>query len=91
MSLLVLILLAYCVNMKDSDRRLASNRRPILKSMSDFYITDICISDLCSFFKFSNRRLILKSMTFFQIIKSASDSQIYGRFSLSQIEVQWHH
>jgi hypothetical protein len=28
-----------------------SNRRPILKSMSDFYVTDICTSDLCPFFQ----------------------------------------
>ena len=33
-----------------------SDRRPILKSMSDFYVTDICILDLCPLFKFSNWR-----------------------------------
>ena len=43
--------------MYDSDRRRASNRHPILKSMSDFYVTDICTSDL----SFSQ---ILKSMSF---------------------------
>ena len=37
--------------MQDSDRRPVSNRRPILKYMSDLYVTDICTSDL-----FSNRR-----------------------------------
>jgi hypothetical protein len=31
-----------------------NNRYPILKSMSDFHITDICSSDRCPFFKFSN-------------------------------------
>ena len=35
-------------------------------SMSDFYITDICTSDLCPFFNFSNRHPILKSMSFFK-------------------------
>ena len=61
--------------MYDSDRRRASNRHPILKSMSDFYVTDICTSDLCPFLKFSNQCPL-------------SNSQIYGRFSLSQINVQ---
>ena len=42
------------VYMYDSDQRPVSNRRPILKSMSDSYVTDICISDLCPFFTFSN-------------------------------------
>ena len=36
--------------MQDSDRRPVSNQRPILKFMSDFYVTDICTSDLCPFF-----------------------------------------
>jgi hypothetical protein len=36
------------------------DRCPILKFMSDFYVTDICTSDLCPFFKFSNQRLPLK-------------------------------
>jgi len=40
--------------MQDSDRRPVSNQRPILKSVSDFYVTDICTSDLYLFFKFSN-------------------------------------
>jgi hypothetical protein len=40
--------------MYDSDQRRASNRHPILKSMSDFYVTDICTSELCPFLKFSN-------------------------------------
>jgi hypothetical protein len=48
---------------RNSDRRPASNRCPILKSMADFYVTDICTSNLCLFLKFSNRRPILKSMT----------------------------
>ena len=38
--------------------------------MSDFYITDTCTSDLCPFY---------------QMLKSASNSQIYGFFSNSQI------
>jgi len=29
--------------------------------MSDFYVTDICTSYLCLFFKFSNPRSVLKS------------------------------
>ena len=56
--------------MIDSDRRPASNRHPILKSMSDFYITDICTSDLCPFFQ------ILKSMSFL------SNSQIYVLYQI---------
>ena len=43
------------------------DRHPILKSMSDFYVTDICTSDLCPFFKFSNRRPILKFMFFVKL------------------------
>jgi hypothetical protein len=39
-------------------------------SMSDFYITDICTSDLCPFFNFSNRHPILKSMSFFLLFQS---------------------
>jgi hypothetical protein len=35
--------------MQDSDRRPASNWCPILKFMNDFYVTDICTSDLCPF------------------------------------------
>jgi hypothetical protein len=52
--------------------------------MSDFYVTDICASDLCIF---SNLKSMSNSQiyVFFQILKSASNSQIYGRFSLSQI------
>ena len=30
-----------------------------LKSMSDFYVTDICTSNLCPFFKFSNQWMFL--------------------------------
>ena len=53
----------YCLRLNSpvSYRHPVSNRRPILKSMSDFYVTDICSSDLCPFFKFSNRRPIFKS------------------------------
>ena len=64
------------INMQDSGQRPASNQRPILKSMSNFYITDICTSDLC---------------WVFLILKSVSNSEIYGSFSLSQINVQWRH
>jgi len=49
--------------MYDSDRRQAANRRPILKSMSDYYVTDICTSYLCPFLKFSNRYPILKNLS----------------------------
>jgi hypothetical protein len=42
----------------------APNGPAILKSMSDFYVTDICTSDL----------------SFFQILKSVSNSQIYVLF-----------
>jgi hypothetical protein len=35
----------------------------ILKSISDFYVTDICTSYLCLFFKFSNRHP-MTSLTF---------------------------
>ena len=47
-----------------------------LKSMSNFYVTDICTSDLCLFVKFSNWRPIIKSMSFFnsQILKSMAIS-----------------
>jgi hypothetical protein len=38
-----------------------------------------------------HRHLYLGSMFFFQIFKSATNSQIYGWFSLSQIDVQWRH
>ena len=44
--------------------------RPILKSMSDFYVRDICTSDLCHFLKFSNRRPILKLDCFDSSINS---------------------
>jgi hypothetical protein len=40
----------------------APNWQPILKSMSDFHVTDICTSDLSHFFKFSNWHPILKSL-----------------------------
>ena len=43
------------------------------KSMSDFYVTDICTSDLCPFFKFSNRRPILKSVAISHFLKSMSN------------------
>jgi hypothetical protein len=32
-----------------------------------------------------------RSMSFFQILKSASNSEIYGRFPFSQIDVQLRH
>jgi hypothetical protein len=35
-----------------------------------------------------HRHLYLRFMSFFQILKSASNSQIYDRFSLSQIDIQ---
>ena len=70
-------------NMQESERRPVSNRSPILKFMSDFYVTDICTSVLCPFSKFTNRRQILKSMSFFQF------SNLF--FSLSYIDVQWRH
>ena len=35
------------IYMQDSDRRPVSARRPVLKFMSDFYVTDMCTSDLC--------------------------------------------
>jgi len=38
----------FIIKLYDSDRRPVSNRRPILKSMSDFYVTDICTADLFS-------------------------------------------
>ena len=38
----------------------------ILKSMSEFYVINICTSNLCPFFKFSYRSPILKSMSFFK-------------------------
>ena len=74
MGLLFLILLTYCVNMKDSDRLLASNWWPILKSMSDFYFTDICTSDLCPFFKclnlcpFSNYEISIQFSNLWQFL-----------------------
>jgi hypothetical protein len=46
----------------------APNWQPILKSMSDFHVTDICTSDLSHFFKFSNWHPILKSMSFFKFL-----------------------
>jgi hypothetical protein len=66
--------------MKDSDQHPTSNQNTILKSMSDFYFTDICTSDLCHFF--SSNSLICVD---FQILKLASNPQIYGLFSLSQM------
>ena len=62
------------INMQDSGRHPTSNQRPILKSMSNFYITDICTSDLC---------------WVFLILKSVSNSEIYVLFSNSQIGVQF--
>ena len=41
----------------------------ILKSMSNFYLTEIFTLDLCPFFKFSNRHPILKSMTISHFLK----------------------
>ena len=75
--------------MQDSDRRPASNRHPILKFMSDFYVTDICTSDLCPFFN-SQFKSSSNSQIYalFQILKSASNSQIYGCFSFSEIDIQ---
>jgi len=59
------------VYMKDSDQCSVSKRRPILKSMSNFYVTDICtsvfisnyqigvqFSNLWPFLTFSNRRAL---------------------------------
>jgi hypothetical protein len=46
--------------------------------MSDFYVTDICTSDTCPFFKFSN-------LCPFSNFQTTSNSQIYGRFSLSKV------
>ena len=64
--------------MYDSDRRRASNRHPILKSMSDFYVTDICTSDLCPFLKFSNQ-CPMTSLTYALTLtnKSAIDLRIW--------------
>jgi hypothetical protein len=64
------------IYMIDSDWRPASNRHPILKSMSDFYITDICTSDLCPFFQ------ILKSMSFLKFSNLCP-------LSNPQIDIQW--
>jgi hypothetical protein len=50
-----------------------SDRHPALKYVSDCYITDICTSDLCPFFKFSNRHPILKSMAVSHFLKSTSN------------------
>jgi len=38
-----------------------SNRHPIVKFMSDFYVTDICTSNLWSFITFSNRHPMMKN------------------------------
>jgi hypothetical protein len=46
--------LSCTVYMQDSDWRPTFNRCSILKSMSEFYVTDICTSELSPFFKFSN-------------------------------------
>ena len=61
--------------MQDADRHPASNQHPILKSMSEFYLTDIWTSDLCPFYKFSN-------------LCPFSNSQIHGHFSPSQIDTK---
>ena len=57
--------------MQVSDLRPASNRRPVLKSMS------ISTSQIS----------VAQIYVLFQILKSVSNSQIYGGFSLSQIDV----
>jgi hypothetical protein len=43
-----------------------SDRRPLLNPMSNFYVTDMCTSGLCPF----------------EILKSASNSQIYVLFQI---------
>ena len=50
-----------------------SDRRQILKNMQDFYLIDICTSDLCPFSKFSNLRPILKSMIVSHFLKLTSN------------------
>ena len=50
------------------------HRITFLKSMSDFYVTDICTSDLYPFFKFSNRHKFSNLCPF-------SNSQIGFQFS----------
>ena len=62
--------------MQDSDRRPASNPCPI--SMSQTSVLQI-------YALFSNSQIGV----LFQILKSASNSQIYGRFSLFQFDVQF--
>jgi hypothetical protein len=56
--------------MQDADRRPASNQRPILKSMSNFYVTDIFTSDLCLF---SNSQIDV----LFQILKFMAVSHLF--------------
>ena len=64
--------------MQDLDRLPGSNRRPILESMSDYYVIDICTSDLCPVFKFSNLWSFLKSTYTLTITnKSAIDLRIW--------------
>ena len=63
--------------MQDSDQRPAPNRRPILKSMSILYVTDICTPDLCPLFKFSKGHPILK----YRNVCPFSNSQICIQFS----------
>ena len=69
---LCLFLCAYTkMYMQVSDLRPASNRRPVLQSMS------ISTSQIS----------VAQIYVLFQILKSVSNSQIYGGFSLSQIDV----
>jgi hypothetical protein len=72
--------------MKDSDRRPASNRRSILKSMSQTSVPQIYVLFQILKSAFNSQIYVL-----FQILKSASNFQIYGRFSISEIDVQWRH
>lgn len=44
-----------------------------VKSMSYFYVTEICTSDLCPFFEVTNRRSIFKYMAVSQFLKSMSN------------------
>ena len=89
--------------MLDSDRRPASNRRPILKSLSDFYFTYICPSDLCPFsnsqigvqflnlwpfLTFSNRRPIFKSMTVSHFLKSTFNASTLTLINKSAIDLR---
>jgi hypothetical protein len=75
-------------HLQDSDRRPASNRRSIFKSMSDFCVTDIFTSYLRPFFiQILNSASNSPIFVIFQFLKSTSNSQFYGRFSLSQFTV----